>query len=81
MEVDEDVKPSDDVLVKTNNDDDQSPKIQKSENSQEVCKKPTVKRQFLLPLEPVPSSSDYTFVMANDEGLLDILNSTDPPSS
>ena len=79
MEVDEDVKPSNEVLVKTNNNDGLTPQKQ-SENSQEVSKKPIVKRQFLVPLEPVPSSNDYTFVMANDEGLLDILNSTDPSS-
>lgn len=72
------------VLAKTNNDDNgQSPKKQSENSSQEEeCKKPTTtKRQFLVPLEPVPSSSDYTFVMANDEGLLDILNSSTDPSS
>lgn len=35
---------------------------------------------ILIPLEPVPSSNDYTFVMGHDEGLLDILNDTDPSS-
>lgn len=46
----------------------------------EYHKTAEIKSQLLIPLEPVPSSNDYTFVMCADETLSDIINAADPSS-